>query len=154
MNRTNDTTKLADSALRVAFGIGTGADREKIDKVGIKNKDEAYGFAIGLQRCPGCGENPMRRRRRNSGKRTSYLSVPDRHQLKIARDTLKMSDAGVKIMGGPTKSEAREIIERLTGRKPKENPRKRKYRIRRNFKKSAKRRSRVSRRRKSIRRRK
>lgn len=44
------------------------------------------------------------------------LSVPERHQLKIARDTLKMSDAGARIMGGPTKAEAREIILRLTGR--------------------------------------
>jgi hypothetical protein len=51
------------------------------------------------------------------------LSVFDRHQLKIARDTLKMSDAGARIMGGPTKAEAREIIIRLTGRAPKENPR-------------------------------
>ena len=45
------------------------------------------------------------------------LSVPQRHQLKIARDTLKMSDAGARIMGGPTKEEAREIILRLTGKK-------------------------------------
>ena len=45
------------------------------------------------------------------------LSVPERHQLRIARDTLEMSDAGARIMGGPTKEEAREIIFRLTGRK-------------------------------------
>ena len=49
------------------------------------------------------------------------LSVPDRHQLKIARDTLKMSDAGALVMGGPTKEEAREIILRLTGRKARED---------------------------------
>lgn len=49
------------------------------------------------------------------------LSVPDRHQLRIARDTLKMSDVGAQIMGGPTKEEAREIILRLTGRKAKED---------------------------------
>lgn len=48
------------------------------------------------------------------------LSVFDRHILKIARDTLKMSDAGALIMGGPTKQEARASIERITGRKPKE----------------------------------
>lgn len=46
-------------------------------------------------------------------------TVPERHQLKIARSTLKMSDAGALIMGGPTKAEAREIILRLTGRSPK-----------------------------------
>ena len=43
------------------------------------------------------------------------LTVPERHQLKIAKDTLKMSDIGAMIMGGPTKAEAKEIIKRLTG---------------------------------------
>ena len=43
------------------------------------------------------------------------LTVPERHQLKIAKDTLKMSDIGAMIMGGPTKKEAREIIKKLTG---------------------------------------
>lgn len=60
--------------------------------------------------------------RKNPGKK---LSVPERHQLKIARDTMKMSDVGASIMGGPSKAEAREIIKRLTGKYPieaKENP--------------------------------
>ena len=48
------------------------------------------------------------------------LTIPEQHQLKIARDTLKMSDVGAKIMGGPTKEEAREIIKKLTGREAKE----------------------------------
>jgi hypothetical protein len=50
------------------------------------------------------------------------LSVPERHQLKVARDTLKLDDtvARFRMLGGPTKEEAREIIERLTGKKPKE----------------------------------
>ena len=42
------------------------------------------------------------------------LSVPEKHQLKIARDTLKLSDVGALILGGPTKKQAREIIIRLT----------------------------------------
>ena len=46
------------------------------------------------------------------------LDIFDRHQLKIARQTLKYSDIGAKIMGGLTKEEARKIIEKLTGRKP------------------------------------
>lgn len=46
------------------------------------------------------------------------LSVPETHQLRIARDTLRMSDAGALIMGGPSKAEAREIIQRLTGKPP------------------------------------
>ena len=41
------------------------------------------------------------------------LTVPEKHQLKIARDTLKMSDIGASIMGGMTKEEAREIIKKL-----------------------------------------
>lgn len=42
------------------------------------------------------------------------LTVPEQHQLRIAKDTLRMSDVGAMIMGGPTKEEAREIIQRLT----------------------------------------
>lgn len=48
------------------------------------------------------------------------LSVPERHQLKIAYDTLKMPDAMVGVMGGPDKEESREIIKRLTGKTVKE----------------------------------
>jgi len=47
------------------------------------------------------------------------LSVPDQHRLKIARDTLKMPDAMVGVMGGPTKQEAREIVRELTDHKEK-----------------------------------
>ena len=49
----------------------------------------------------------------------SRLTVPEYHQLRIARQTLKYSDIGAAIMGGPTKAESREIIKRLAG---KENP--------------------------------
>ena len=45
------------------------------------------------------------------------LSVFDRHQLKIARRTLKLSDAGALILGGMTKEQAHEVIKRLTGKK-------------------------------------
>ena len=48
------------------------------------------------------------------------LSVPEQHQLRIARKTLKMSDVGALVMGGPSKAEARKIIEKLTGKKPRE----------------------------------
>lgn len=50
-------------------------------------------------------------------KRTRALSVPETHQLKIARDTLRMPDAMVGVMGGPTKAEAVEIVKKLTGKK-------------------------------------
>ena len=45
------------------------------------------------------------------------LTVPEKHQLKIARKTLTYSDVGASIMGGPSKHEAREIITRLTGKR-------------------------------------
>ena len=44
------------------------------------------------------------------------LTVPQRHQLKIARDTLIMSDAGALIMGGPSRYRAAEIVWSLTRR--------------------------------------
>lgn len=47
------------------------------------------------------------------------LSVPEKHQLKIAKKTLRMNDVFSLVMGGPSKSEAREIIYRLTGKHPK-----------------------------------
>jgi hypothetical protein len=49
------------------------------------------------------------------------LSVFDKHQLNIARKTLKMSDEGARIMGGMTKEEARKIIKKFTGKEPKES---------------------------------
>jgi hypothetical protein len=49
------------------------------------------------------------------------LTVPQKHQLKIAKKTLTMSDAGALISGGMTKEEAREVIRKLTGREPKED---------------------------------
>jgi hypothetical protein len=44
------------------------------------------------------------------------MSVFDKHQLAIAKKTLKMTDAGVLIMGGMTKEEARAAIKRITGK--------------------------------------
>jgi hypothetical protein len=49
------------------------------------------------------------------------LSVPEKHQLKIAKQTLNMPDAMVGVMGGPDKEEAREIIKKLTGKVMKED---------------------------------
>jgi hypothetical protein len=45
------------------------------------------------------------------------LTVFEQHQLKIARSTLKMSDVGAMIIGGMTKSEAVDIIYKLTGKR-------------------------------------
>ena len=43
------------------------------------------------------------------------LSVFDKHQLRIAKDTLKMTDVGAYIMGGMTKAQAVDVIKRFTG---------------------------------------
>ena len=46
------------------------------------------------------------------------LSVPKRHQLKIARDTLKMHCIGARIMGGMGEAPHRKalsVIHNLTG---------------------------------------
>jgi len=48
------------------------------------------------------------------------LTVPERHQLRIARDTLNMPDAMVGVLGGPDKEQARAIIRHLTGKHPTE----------------------------------
>ena len=48
------------------------------------------------------------------------LLVPEKHQLRIAYDTLKMNDVMARVMGGMTKDEAKEIIKKLTGRDAKE----------------------------------
>ena len=38
------------------------------------------------------------------------MDIFDRHQMKIARDTLKMSPAGASIMGGMNHSEAVAVL--------------------------------------------
>jgi hypothetical protein len=47
------------------------------------------------------------------------LSIPEQHQLRIAKRTLKLNDAVAKfrMLGGPNKEEAREIIKRLEAKK-------------------------------------
>jgi phage replication-related protein YjqB (UPF0714/DUF867 family) len=42
------------------------------------------------------------------------LSVFEKHQLLIALKAVNSSDAAAAILGGPTRAEAREIIERIT----------------------------------------
>lgn len=40
-------------------------------------------------------------------------SVPQKHQTKIAKDTLEMNDVGANIMGGMSKKEAREFLKSI-----------------------------------------
>ena len=44
------------------------------------------------------------------------LSAPEKHQLRIARITLRMPNRMVRVMGVMTKQEAREIVKSLTGK--------------------------------------
>jgi hypothetical protein len=44
------------------------------------------------------------------------LSIPEQHQLRIAKRTLELSDVGALILGGMTKEEARIVIKKLTGK--------------------------------------
>jgi hypothetical protein len=46
------------------------------------------------------------------------LSIPEKHQLRIAKDTLKTPDAILAVLGGPSKAEAMATIIRLTGKPP------------------------------------
>ena len=53
-------------------------------------------------------------------KQKRELSVAEKHQLKIARRTLELSDVGAMILGGMDKPTARDVILRLTGKPAKE----------------------------------
>jgi len=72
-----------------------------------------YGFSVG-RIVPHGG---FFRKKNPASKKSRSLSVPETHQLKIARDTLKMHPAAVIVMGGPSHAEARAIIARLTGKR-------------------------------------
>lgn len=43
------------------------------------------------------------------------LDIPTQHQIKIAKKTLHLSNAGAFILGGMTKGEAREVLSKLAG---------------------------------------
>ncbi len=49
-------------------------------------------------------------------KQSRELSVPERHQLRIAIDSMNMNPAMLGVMGGPNVDEARKIIKQLTGK--------------------------------------
>jgi hypothetical protein len=44
--------------------------------------------------------------------RIKDLPVPVQHQIRIAKQTLQMSDVGARIMGGMNKAEARNILKK------------------------------------------
>lgn len=56
-------------------------------------------------------ETACKRGRGLSGRRE--LTIPEQHQLRIAKRTLKMPDQMVAVMGGMTKKEAAAIVKKL-----------------------------------------
>ena len=77
-------------------------------------------------------------KRRRTTRNASRLTVPERHQLKIARDTLRMSPAMAKGMGGMTIAQAREVFKTLMakargGRRTRKNARRKTSPRRRNY---------------------
>jgi len=44
------------------------------------------------------------------------LTVPEKHQLAIAKASMKQSCVGVMVLGGPNHRECVKIIEKFTGR--------------------------------------
>tara|TARA_Y100000310_G_C19952069_1_gene477305 strand:- start:282 stop:434 length:153 start_codon:yes stop_codon:yes gene_type:complete len=47
------------------------------------------------------------------------LTIPEKHQLKIAKRSLEFNEKYIVIAGGPNKKEAREIIKRLEAKNKK-----------------------------------
>ena len=50
---------------------------------------------------------------REAKKKRRKLTVPEKHQLAVARKTLKMPGAMAGVMGGMSKEQAREIVKKL-----------------------------------------
>ena len=71
----------------------------------------AYGLYVNLT----SGQRSVFGRRKSvlmNPKRRPGIGVFVKHRIKIAKDTLKMSDAGASVMGGMTKEEARTILQK------------------------------------------
>ena len=45
------------------------------------------------------------------------MTIPEQHQLAIARKTMRLSCVGALVMGGPNHKESIAIIAKLTGRR-------------------------------------
>lgn len=63
-------------------------------------------LAMGTRECPSAAKKKKKVEEKT-------LSVPEKHQLKIAKDTLKMSGVGAMIMGGMSKEEARTFLKSI-----------------------------------------
>src|SRR5713101_826646 len=101
---------------------GVGNFKTKEEALALKRQLEAAGERVTVvvsakgTSAENYGVAVMRKNARNPRE----LSVEEKHQLKIARATLRMPEAISVVMGGPTKKQAREIVRRLTRKNPDE----------------------------------
>lgn len=127
-NKTTEASLLKESSDKIRHIIDVGS-LEEADR--LEQEETARGFRVkrdGLRLIVyepvGAAFNELLdalpRTQASLLKEERELSVPEKHQLRIAYDTLKMNDVMARVMGGMTKDEAREIIKRLTGRDAKE----------------------------------
>ena len=102
-------TGVVGSRTRAALARAVAAANAKATQAGtgLALMSPILVVAAGIVALVALGALP--KRRRGFGE----LTVPETHQLAIAKKTLLMPDAMVGVMGGPSKAEARDIISRL-----------------------------------------
>lgn len=61
----------------------------------------------------GCRRKKRKATPKGKAKKLVRMTVPERHQYRIARDTLKMPQPMVGVMGGMSKSQAKQVIANL-----------------------------------------
>lgn len=111
-----DEGKEQDVAAAICYDKWEKRNEEKVNKYmkfydfleeeGIITTDIEKPLAMGS------GESPSAAKKKKKVEEKT-LSVPEKHQLKIAKDTLKMSGVGAKIMGGMSKEEARAFLKSI-----------------------------------------
>jgi hypothetical protein len=106
-----DDSPLGDGVTMGTTTYHRPATRSDVARLKYDQDGNAVGAEfIGNYRAPVNGP----RKKNPSRKKSNTRTVFEKHQLKIARDTLKMHPAGAAVMGGPSHAEARAIIARLT----------------------------------------
>jgi hypothetical protein len=80
----------------------------------LSSANQAKYLAMPVRRMADVAFQLVRSNPRLTGRRgRRVLTVPEQHQLRIARQTLRMHPAMARVMGGPTPAEARRIIQAL-----------------------------------------
>jgi len=76
-----------------------------LEEEGTTTVDVEKNLAMGSKECPSAAK------KKKVEEKT--LTVPEKHQLNIAKKTLKMSGVGVSVMGGMSKNEARDFLKSI-----------------------------------------